>query len=100
MVSYQVICVTKKSTDGYSSGDCRVIDEIGYIFGNTLRRYRKSTIHDSIERGNRYYVKNGSTETDLIADERNGTKYVRTEPNYTDSDNLLELSSCDTGQSF
>ena len=41
-----------------------------------------------------YYVKVGSNEIGVTAYERNGTWYIKTEPDNTKKDNLLSLPRC------
>jgi uncharacterized membrane protein len=90
----EVICAT---TDPTGPNDCRCITEIGYVY-----KYIDSTgsktpeeVHNDIKHNDKdYYVEYRGSETDLIAAEKNGTKYVRTERNDTENDNLLKLNDC------
>ena len=95
-MSREVVCVDiDTSSSYYGDGDCRCIKQIGYVItGDTLFQRSPAEVHDKIEDGEDFYVEHNGEKTDLIPAERGGTKYVRTEPNRTDSDNLLEQDSC------
>lgn len=87
----EVVCATK-NPDG--PDDCRCITEIGYVILDKRRTKTPKQVHEDIKDGKDYYVEYGGERTDLIAVEREGTKYVRTEPNDTDDDNLLKIGDC------
>ncbi len=44
--------------------------------------------------GKQFYVEYDGDRTELEPVEQNGTKYVRTAPNDTPEDNLLQLQDC------
>ncbi|MCH7850774.1 MAG: DUF3892 domain-containing protein [Nanoarchaeota archaeon] len=92
-MAYRIKCVDKNQNSNFK--DCRCIISIGVSAkdGGT-NQYTPSKIHDRINSGEKFYVLNNNQETYLIAVEREGTKYVRTEPNDTENDNLLKQSSC------
>ncbi|WP_169924438.1 DUF3892 domain-containing protein [Natrinema ejinorense] len=89
----EVVCVT--TDDASIHNDCRCIETIGYqiIEDNTWTK-TPAEVHESIEDGKEYYVEHNGSKTYLEPAERNGTKYVRTEPNDTSRDNLLQQPSC------
>lgn len=89
----EVICV---DTDPDGPDDCRRITNIGYEYDviNSEGSNPPKEVHLDIKQGTDYYVEHDGTETDLIPVEQNGTKYVRTESNDTEDDNLLKQSNC------
>lgn len=95
-MAFEVVCVDVDSSSAYyGNGDCRCITNIGYEVGDLQFSATPERIHDKIEDDNKdFYVWHNGNKTDVIAAERSGTKYVRTEPNYTDDDNLLHQDSC------
>lgn len=94
MGRYPVECVTVDSSSEYD--DCRCITTIGIPSkGGGTNTYTPARIHDRIEdEGDSFYIEHGGSETDLETAERGGTKYVRTESNDTEDDNLLEQPPC------
>ncbi|WP_135825329.1 DUF3892 domain-containing protein [Halorussus ruber] len=95
LMGFEVVCVDIDRSSPYAgNGDCRCIERIGYKVGDTTSHGSPEQIYEKIEERDRtFYVEYLGDQTDLIAEERGGTKYVRTEPNYTDDDNLLHQSS-------
>jgi hypothetical protein len=92
-MSRQVTCIT--IDDGSSYDDCRCIEYIGYEnnLGNTITK-RKQEVHDDIKDGKDYYILHNGTRTQLEAAGRGEDRYVRTEPNDTERDNLLNQPRC------
>lgn len=89
----EVVCATK---DPSGPNDCRCIEEIGVdltTVGFTIKKSPKE-VHEDIASGTDYFVEYNGSKTEVIAAERDGTKYVRTEPNDTEDDNLLKIGSC------
>lgn len=94
IAKYEVKCVTKESNSDYS--DCRSIAEIGFP-GKSVDIARKtpSEVYDMIDGGNMVVVNHRGRETEVRkAKTEEGTKYVRTEPNDTEEDNLLKQDAC------
>lgn len=88
----EVVCATK---DPNGPNDCRCITEIGYQITSTTRTKSPEEVHQDIDsEGKSYYVEHDGSRTELLAAERNGTKYVRTKPNDDKDDNLLKIGSC------
>lgn len=86
-------CITIDSGSNYD--DCRCIKRIGYEVVGIQSSKTPEQIYDDIENDDRqYYIKENGTQTDLIPATHGSTKYVRTEPNDTTDDNLLEQPSC------
>jgi len=93
-MAYPIECVN--TDDSSIHNDCRCITTIGIPneAGGT-NTYSPERIHDRIENeGEEFYVEYQGTRTDVIAVTDGTTKYVRTEPNDTPNDNLLNLGSC------
>lgn len=93
-MAYPVECVTIDDSSEYD--DCRCIELIGIPSksGGT-NTYTPARIHDRIEdEGHSFFVEENGNRAYLDAVEREGTKYVRTEPNDTEDDNLLQQSTC------
>jgi Protein of unknown function (DUF3892) len=80
----QIKCVKKNSSGKITDvgGDFGTISEASAIY------------HMSPPKIYQYFVKVGSTEVDVIIAHREGTEYLRTDPDYTTSDNLDSLRSC------
>lgn len=90
---FEVICV--EIDDESPHDDCRCIEKIGYEALTGVNRWTSERIHDEIERGRMaFYVEEYGSKLSLEAVERDGTKYVRTEPVDTEQDALLELPRC------
>lgn len=91
-MALEVTCVTTDRGSDYD--DCRCIETIGYeVLGSTTQK-TPAEMHDKINSGTDFYVKENGSKAYLEAAERNGTKYVRTESNDTRRDNLLQQPSC------
>lgn len=93
-MAYRVECVTIDESSDYD--DCRCIESIGIpTESGGTNTYSPAQIHDRIEQdGDTFFVEENGEWTFLDAVEREGTKYVRTEPNDTEDDNLLQQPSC------
>lgn len=93
-MAYKIKCIGIENNCSFR--DCRSIKYIGVSAeGGGVNKYSPSKMYERISNGEEFYVEgsNGS-KTFLIKAEREGTKYVRTEPNDTENDNLLKLGSC------
>lgn len=93
-MAYKVKCIIKNDESDYN--DCRCIKQIGIpAKGGGTNKYTPKQIHDRIkEEGDEFFVEHEGEKTYLRAVEREGTKYVRTEPNDTPEDNLLKQPEC------
>lgn len=92
-MAYEIKCVDIDE-DSYCD-DCRSIKHLGIERdGGGTNKYTPAQIHDKINNGEEFYIFNNNQKTNLIAVERERTKYVRTEMNDTKNDNLLKQSSC------
>ena len=93
-MAYKVVCVNVKNDCSFK--DCRCIKDIGISAqGGGVNKYTPTRMYDRIANGEEFYVEDGKgNKTFLVKAEREGTKYVRTKPNDTESDNLLEQNSC------
>lgn len=86
----KVTCVVKGESNKYS--DCRCITQIKVDGWQT---YTREQAHDEVHAhpGSIVVEASGSTAP-LIPAEREGTKYVRTRPDDTTADNLLNVQQC------
>jgi hypothetical protein len=94
MATYVVKCVNIDDNSEYS--DCRCIDSIGFPGENvdTVTR-TPAQVYDWVENdGHKVIVKHEGDETEVHGSTYNNTKYVKTEPNDTEEDNLLKQPSC------
>lgn len=93
-MAYPVECVSIDDSSDYD--DCRCIEQIGIPSqGGGTNHYTPARIHDRIEdEGDSFYVEEGGEKAFLKAVKRGTTKYVRTEANDTEDDNLLQQPSC------
>ncbi|MCF7910617.1 DUF3892 domain-containing protein [Candidatus Pacearchaeota archaeon] len=93
MGTYKVKCVDVKNDCSFR--DCRCVKFIGIptTDGGT-NKYTPLEIYNRITKGDEFYVENNGKKTFLIKAEREGTKYVKTEQNDTENDNLLKQKSC------
>src|SRR5690606_5521067 len=73
-------------------------ERISHIGGKYEDIYWKVPIEEAIsniEKGFfHYYVNNGGHEVSIIIATNNGTKYLKTESDDTEANNLLELPEC------
>lgn len=83
-----VSCIVKGDSDKYS--DCRCVTEIQ----TNRKRYSREQAHRGVDNGKIIWVEGSNSRAKLLAAEREGTKYVRTEPNDTEKDNLLTQPEC------
>lgn len=94
MAKYVVQCVN--IDQGAQYDDCRCIKSIGFPTesgGITTRT--PAQVYDLVENeGHKVVVEENRTETEVHGATHGKTKYVRTEPNDTKRDNLLQQSSC------
>lgn len=95
MTQYKVKCVNIDQGSQYD--DCRCIETIGFPAeeGGTATR-TPATVYDWVEKdGHTVVVVHNGSETEVhgVKDD-DGTKYVRTAPNDTKNDNLLQQPSC------
>lgn len=92
-MSYQVKCIELEEKSEYS--DCRKIKLIGISAKhNTINKYTPARMYERIKNGKTFFVLFKEKKTYLEKAERDGTKYVRTESNDTNKDNLLKLDFC------
>lgn len=86
----RVSCVTKGESHKYS--DCRCITAVGTTTG---RRYSREQAHDMVKASpGCLYVERSGSRANLVPGLRDGVKYVRTSPNDTPMDNLIQLPNC------
>lgn len=91
-MSLEVLCVTMEEDPDYP--DCRGIAKIGLPGAKTeVVTKTPPEVHELLEERD-IYVQHEGEKTDLIQATYEGYKYVRTEPNDTEEDNLLKQESC------
>lgn len=82
----RVACVVKGDRHVYS--DCRCITELR----TATSRYTRTQAHDLVRsHPGALYVEGGGSRSNVVPATRNGLKYVRTAPNDTTADNLLQV---------
>lgn len=92
-MAYRIKCVDIDK--GSKHKDCRKIKFLGIpVEGGGVNRYTPAQMYDRISKEEEFYVLKNGSKVYLVKVEREGTKYVRTEPNDTENDNLLQQDSC------
>ncbi len=92
-MDFQIKCVDLDKSSYFR--DCRRIKSIGILAqGGGTNKYTPAQIYDRIKGGEKFFVSNNNQRVYLIEVKRGETKYVRTEPNDTENDNLLKQDSC------
>jgi len=88
----QITCITKP--DAHSSHEA--ITNVGGIRASGTRFYitREQCASDIRFGRESYFVRVGTDQVAVTAYERNGTWYIRTKPDHTQKDNLLNLPKC------
>jgi Protein of unknown function (DUF3892) len=81
----EIICIVPDSSDP----DNR-IDSVGGV-GWTKS---EDIVIAEIEAGAEYFVEENGAVVDIIVAERDGRKYLRTDPDETSENNLLRLPTC------
>jgi hypothetical protein len=66
------------------------IDGVGGTWGSKGAR----TVIEEIEAGGDYFVEVDGALVDVVVADRDGNKYLRTDPDRTTANNLLSLPSC------
>lgn len=87
----EVSCITKTDNDNPH-------ERISHVGGKLKDTYWKVPISEAIhniEMGFfNYYVSKNCTEVDLVISSHNGSKYLKTTNDSTETNNLLELEQC------
>lgn len=94
-MAIRITCI--KKSNGDHENEYVAISHLGWTdyANNKSGISTRLQVYEFIKKGGQAYVLKGSNKTPLIAVETDkGTKYVRTEANSTEKDNLLELSEC------
>lgn len=81
---------------GSQFDDCRCIERIGFPAQEGSRVTRTpSQVYDMVENeGHTVVVVYRGTQTEVVGATHGTTRYVRTEPNDTEEDDLLKQPSC------
>jgi Protein of unknown function (DUF3892) len=94
-MSIRITCIKKDS--GNHENKHTPISELGWKNESTGATGKKTRVemYDWVNEGNSAYVKADGNKAELEAlKTAKGTKYVRTKPDDTKKDNLLELDEC------
>ena len=94
-MSIRITCINKAG--GYHDDPHEAISWLGWTEDGVTNSGRTSRdqMHDWVAKGGIAYVQSGQNRANLEARvSRAGTKYVRTIPDGTTSDNLLRLGEC------
>lgn len=101
-MAYQVVCV--EIDESSDQNDCRCISLIGFFkekfadvklkLSEEPRKQTPEDIHKRIDNGDEFFIKVDGKKTPLEEAEKDGTLYVRSEPNDTEDDNLLKQEPC------
>lgn len=84
---FQVKCINK--TDRSSAHD-----RIRSIGGDNWKITQEEAISRIEKKTHEYYVSEGGASVDVIVATNNGTKYIKTEDDGLQPDNLLSLPEC------
>lgn len=96
-MSVRIVCINKDN--GYHENPYEAIETLGWVEDGTGSQGKSSRLamYDWIERGGYAYVQQGVLPRKvkvITAVSQHGTKYVKTEADYTDQNNLLKLPEC------
>jgi hypothetical protein len=90
VMAEKVTCIVKGEAHLHS--DCRSITKIKTDYYN---EYTREQAHDKVKASpGSVVVEGGGATAPLIPAEREGKKYVRTRPDDTTADNLLQVPEC------
>ena len=94
-MAIRVTCITKDG--GNHENPYVAISTLGYIDESTGQQKRTGRVqmYDFVIAGGYAYVQSGGFKAKLLAEvSPRGNKYVKTEPDNTQADNLLKLPEC------
>lgn len=94
MANYIVTCVEKADT---RFSDCRCVTRIGLVSenGGWTGSVSREDAYNIVSQGqDRLWVPRGRDYVEVVAAHRDATRYVRTEPDDTTADNLLQRPNC------
>lgn len=76
--------------------DCRCIDYVRFMANGASHKAPPEMVYDHIvEQGKEFYVEYEREKTEVVPVENSdGENYIRTAPNDTKNDNLLNIKSC------
>ena len=87
-----------RSIDRTSShDDCRSIDYVRFMSNGASHKAPPELVYEHIvDEGKEFYIEYEGEQTEIIPVENsNGENYIRTAPNDTKDDNLLNIKSCE-----
>lgn len=82
----QITCIIRDSSD-----PDRRIDSVG---GSGWTKSEDAVIEEIDNRTDSYFVNVNGNQVDVVVAEREGGKYLRTDPDQTTENNLLSLPDC------
>ncbi len=92
MARYLVVCITKR---GNHYDPHERISHLGVSTSHGRDRYTQEQIIQWIEtRQHSFYVQRGGSSSTVIVATRNGRKYLKTEADGSEPNNLLALPEC------
>jgi len=95
-MSIRITCINKDS--GYHDNPHLAINNLGWIEDGTGKsgKWTRIQMYDWIKNGGKAYVKDSNGDIAYLEALTNnyGTKYVKTIPDFTKADNLLNLNEC------
>jgi len=94
-MAVRVICINKAG--GYHEDPHEAISHLGWVDEQTRQtgRTTRLAMYDWLQAGGEAYVVGGATRVAVVpAVNSRGTRYVKTVPDWTTSDNLLRLPEC------
>lgn len=91
-VSHRITCITKPERENHHEA----ITRVGGIRENQTKfNITREDCYDDIKAGQKFHVVVGRNDVKVVAYQKNGVgKYIRTEADATDKDNLLSLDEC------
>ncbi len=95
-MSVRITCINK--ANGYHENPYTAIEQFGWVNENNNQTGKSTRLemYDFVSGGGSAYVKDwkGNTAYLIAETTANGTKYVKTKPDGTKTDNLLSLDEC------
>ena len=93
-MAQEIYCRSIDQSSTYN--DCRCIDYVRFMANGASHKASPQLVYEHIvEEGREFYVKHDSKKTEVVPVESdNGENYIRTAPNDTEDDNLLNIDSC------
>ena len=93
-MAHEIYC--RSIDDNSPHDDCRCIERVEFMANGAAHEAPPEMVYDHIvDDGKEFYVEHEGERTDVVAVENDdGENYIRTAPNDTKDDNLLNIQSC------